>query len=653
MWQLAALMAAAALAIAVPGFLADSHAAVPTLAWGVLVPVFAVAEVLVIHLPAERSSHSLLLREIPAVVGLTFLPPQQYVTAFVLGAGLALFVWSRLRGLKLAYNVAMLALEAALGSVIFPAVLGDGDPIGPRAWLAAVVAVLVTDLVSTAAVTAAISLTDARFDSGVLREALRTGIPAALVNTCVALLLVTFVAVHPIALPLLGVLVLLLVVGYRVHIRLARGYTRLQLLYRFVGSTGHTSDLEEAVSSILSEAAGLLHATTAQLLMLPSDVEPGRRVTWRAGEVSTEPVGVVDTGAWWSAALQADPVLLRHGSPDRPARGAETDGPRDGVAVALRPVGTVEAVLLVTDRTFEEETFSAEDLKVFEALAAHAAVSLDKARAVDELRRLADERAHEALHDPLTGLPNRRAFGDAVQEAMLGGGPAAVLLLDLDDFKDVNDTLGHSAGDRLLSVTGQRLLDNGSGVGGVGTRMVARLGGDEFAVLLAGMDAEAAVEHARALHETLCAPVPLLGVELTTSASIGVTEFNGTSRSSDEILAQADVAMYAAKRSGCGVQAYRAEDGHSTARRLALAADLKVALRDGRSRAALPTAGRRPHGTGDRVRGTAALGAPTPRVRPAAGDHRRRAPHRSGPRPHRQHPQPGTPQPGELGRGRP
>ena len=159
--------------------------------------------------------------------------------------------------------------------------------------------------------------------------------------------------------------------------------------------------------------------------------------------------------------------------------------------------------------------------------------------------------------------------------------PAAVLLLDLDDFKDVNDTLGHSAGDRLLSVTGQRLLDNGSGVDGVGTRMVARLGGDEFAVLLAGMDAEAAVEHARALHETLCAPVPLLGVELTTSASIGVTEFNGTSRSSDEILAQADVAMYAAKRSGCGVQAYRAEDGHSTARRLALAADLKVALRDG------------------------------------------------------------------------
>jgi diguanylate cyclase (GGDEF)-like protein len=243
----------------------------------------------------------------------------------------------------------------------------------------------------------------------------------------------------------------------------------------------------------------------------------------------------------------------------------------------------VEAVLLVTDRTFEEETFSAEDLKLFETLAAHAAVALEKARVVDKLRRLADERAHEALHDPLTGLPNRRAFSDAVQRAMFRGETAGVLLLDLDDFKDVNDTLGHSAGDRLLTVTGQRLIEHGppSGGTGTGTGMVARLGGDEFAVLLPGMNAEAGVAHAHALHKTLSAPVPLFGVELTTSASIGVTEFYGTSHSSDEILAQADVAMYAAKRAGCGVQAYRAEDGHSTARRLALAADLKVALREG------------------------------------------------------------------------
>jgi diguanylate cyclase (GGDEF)-like protein len=582
-WQLAGLMAAAAAAAAVPGFVADPHGALPSVAWGVLLPLFALAEVLVIHLPAERSSHSLLLREIPAVVGLTFLAPGQYVTAYVLGAGLALVVWSRLRGLKLAFNVAMFALEAVLGSVTFHAIFSGGDPIGPRAWLAVVVAVLVTDFISTAAVTAAISLTDAHFDPEVLREAIRTGIPAALMNTCVALLVVTLVVLRPAALPLLGALVAMLVLGYRVHVRLARGYTRLQLLYQFVGSTGHTSESQEALTSILSEAADLLHATTAQLLLLPSEDERGRLVTWRAGSLRTEALPSVAGDRWWSAALEGESVLLPHGMSVLTGRDPEADHPRDGVAVPLRSAGSVEAVLLVRDRTFEEETFSTEDLKVFETLAAHAAVALDKARVVDRLRRVADERAHEALHDPLTGLPNRRAFNDAIEAAMRRGETTSVLLLDLDDFKDVNDTLGHSAGDRLLVVTGQRLTETctdaqvGSAEEGC---LVARLGGDEFAVLLPGADITAAAAHARTLHDALCAPVPLLGVELTSSASIGVTEFHGTSNSSDEVLAQADVAMYAAKAARSGVAAYRAEDGHSTARRLALAADLKVALRD-------------------------------------------------------------------------
>jgi diguanylate cyclase (GGDEF)-like protein len=356
--------------------------------------------------------------------------------------------------------------------------------------------------------------------------------------------------------------------------RLARGYTRLQLLYQFVGSTGHTSELDEAVASILSEAAGLLHATTVELLLLRSDEEVGRRVSWRAGRVVTTALEENGTDQWWSAALGGDPVLLSQ-SGTRAAGGTEqgVESVRDGIAVALRPSGDVAAVLLVTDRTFQQETFGSEDLKVFEALAAHAAVALDKARVVDRLRRVAEERAHEALHDPLTGLPNRRAFNDAIAATMHRGETAAVLLLDLDDFKDVNDTLGHSIGDRLLKVTGQRLSDSGDCT-------VARLGGDEFAVLLPGVDADAAITHARALHEALCAPVPLLGVQLTTSASIGVTAFHGTSLTSDEVLAQADVAMYAAKAGRSGVQAYRAEDAHSTARRLALAADLKAALRD-------------------------------------------------------------------------
>jgi diguanylate cyclase (GGDEF)-like protein len=381
------------------------------------------------------------------------------------------------------------------------------------------------------------------------------------------------VVARPMALPLLGAVVVLLALGYRIYMRLARGYTRLQLLSRFVGSTGHTSDLDEVVTSILSQAAGLLHARTAQLLILPTADLPGRWLTWQAGSVVAVELDEISNDKWWSPAVAGDPVLLRHGANGLSSGKVAADGPRDGVAVPLRTANIVKAVLLVADRTFEEETFGTEDLKVFETLAAHAAVALDKANVVERLRRLADERAHEALHDPLTGLPNRRAFNDAVQAAMYSGETATVLLLDLDDFKDVNDTLGHSAGDSLLTVIGLRLTGSGTG-------MVARLGGDEFAVLLPGMAAEEAVNHARALHDVVCAPVPLLGVELTTSASIGVREFLGTSLTSEEVLAHADVAMYAAKAARTGVEVYRPEDGHSIARRLRLAVDLKVALRE-------------------------------------------------------------------------
>jgi diguanylate cyclase (GGDEF)-like protein len=243
-------------------------------------------------------------------------------------------------------------------------------------------------------------------------------------------------------------------------------------------------------------------------------------------------------------------------------------------------------VLIVCDRSFDRETFGRDDVQVFGTLAAHAAVAVERADTVFRLEQMVEERAHDALHDPLSGLPNRRAFNEAVGAAMTrDDARGVVLLLDLDDFKDVNDTLGHSAGDRLLSVTGQRLIETcldtrAPTEAGTDAGMVARLGGDEFAVLLTGTGADAAMALARALHEALCAPVPLLGVELTSSASIGVTEFHGTSHSSDEVLAQADVAMYAAKANRSGVAAYRAADGHSTARRLALAADLKVALRE-------------------------------------------------------------------------
>ena len=568
--MLCLLMAAAATAVAAPGVLRAPGSAVPTPIWWAMLPVFALTEVVVIHLPTQRSSHSHTLREIPAIAGLTFLVPQQYVTAYVIGGGLALVLWSRQRGLKLTFNLSMFALEAALRCAVYHAVLRAGDPISPRAWAAVVVAVLITDLVSAAAVTAVISLTENTFDSGVLKEALRSGIPATLVNACVALLLVTLIVVRPGSLPLLGFVVILLVLGYRTYVSLVRDHAQMQLLYQFVGSTGRTAELEEVIPAVLREAAQLLQASTARLVTDGPDHASGESWTWRAGAVTRE-TWCADGAAgplWWEPALRGEPVLHRY---DGAARSELPETPRDGIAVPLGGDGAGNGALMVHDRAFEQETFSPADLRVFEALAAHAQVALDKARVVERLRGVADERAHEALHDALTGLPNRRALHDAVGEAMLTDRPCAVLLLDLDDFKDVNDTLGHSAGDGLLTVTGRRIQASGAG-------LVARLGGDEFAVLLHDTGVAEAMTVAGALRAAVHQPVPLQQVELITTASIGVTGFRGASSTPDEVLAEADVAMYAAKAARSGVQAYRPEDGSSTARRLRLAADLRSGL---------------------------------------------------------------------------
>ena len=192
------------------------------------------------------------------------------------------------------------------------------------------------------------------------------------------------------------------------------------------------------------------------------------------------------------------------------------------------------------------------------------------------LRRYAAEREHQALHDALTQLPNRERFHQRAERAVRDGAAAggAVVLVDLDRFKEVNDTLGHAAGDELLRVVGRRLR--------VALReedIVARLGGDEFGLVLPGVaDPDAALAILVRLREELSAEIRLEALTVGVEASFGVALYPRHGDDLEALLQRADAAMYQGKRSTSGIVVFEAELAPAATHSLVVQGEVRQAL---------------------------------------------------------------------------
>jgi len=226
---------------------------------------------------------------------------------------------------------------------------------------------------------------------------------------------------------------------------------------------------------------------------------------------------------------------------------------RQAMVAPLVGEAGVIGLFTIANRLTEGTEFGTDDLRLLETLANQAAVALENGQleqSLAELSRLKEQLRHQAYHDPLTDMPNRVAFIEnattRIERQAADGSRPAILLLDLDDFKGVNDTLGHAAGDQLLVMVAERIRgcirDDD---------LAARLGGDEFALLVNDLPTLArAASIAERLIASMAAAFPVLGHEVVVGASIGIAMSTGTQQSADELLSNADVAMYTAKSAG-------------------------------------------------------------------------------------------------------
>jgi diguanylate cyclase (GGDEF)-like protein len=561
-----------------------------TLPWPVWVLAFAVGEVVVVHVQVQRDSHTFSLTYLILVAGLYLLEPADVVTSMVAGVGLALVLHRRQFGLKLAFNLAQFALAACLATTLFAALTQGTVSSGPWDWLAALAAVGVTTVSADLCIFAVISLSEGSADVRELPRMLGLSLPFALGVAAIGLLAAYIAMLNTTALLLLVLPSVLLISAYRAYTKAREQQNNLRLLHETTSLLYNSDDATVALTSFLTSVRGAFRAGVAELILLGDEDGTGTVSRSRDGQapVALLPMDNLEESAELVASAVSTAVLTARTGV---VRGALLDdyaarrGLKDAMVSVLSTEDRVHGLLLVGDRLGEVATFTSSDLALLETFARHVATSLERGRLETDLRQvteLKEKLRHQAMHDALTGLPNRTLFLDRTQHAVHLAGRnglwPAVLYIDLDGFKPVNDTYGHEAGDILLQVFSERLNDCLRTAD-----TAARLGGDEFAVLLHGPIDQSGVERVlERIRGKLDLPIDIgAGREATIGASIGVA-FADANTDIDTLIRHADVAMYTAKRNGRRRSVfYEAGLGETAPERPDPAAEIAAALERG------------------------------------------------------------------------
>jgi diguanylate cyclase (GGDEF)-like protein len=555
-------------------FLRDDHRlGSPWLLGGLLV-LFLVFDRAQVTVEVRKQTHALSLSEIPLVVGLFLLPPLGLVLARVVAGG-RLLLDRRLLAGKQVFNIGVFAAEVAVAQTVFR-LFPDLDIHQPQSWFAALAAVLAANLTGTATVLFAIVVTSGAVDRrrliGMTVPALVTGA----LNTTVGLLALVVMDVSLWGGALLGGLALLCVVGYRAYGRFLHQHENLNRVYDFSRSVERARSDPTVLGEALGQARDMFNASTAVLWARAVGTSDAVIVTAAAnGELTTRASAGDETMDAIRSTVASSRKSRRFAVRDL------TDGPiraellRRGVQEMIvaplrageRELGTLE----LSDRQGQLAEFGDDDLKLLETLATHLTAAIENQQLLSRLR-------HAAYHDGLTDLPNRARLGQVLEEAVATdeSGVVGLVQLDLDRFKEVNDSLGHTWGDQLLVLVGRRLQAEAPA-----GALVARVGADEFAVVSRTADAAAAAALARTLREAVSRSYPLAGLTIDVAATAGVAVAPEHGDDGSTLMRRVDVALSNAKNVGRHVTVYDPSMEQESLQRLRLVTELRSALASG------------------------------------------------------------------------
>jgi len=567
-WYVTVALIVLALVVAVPLAVVGNLRLGPLPVVLIFLVLFWAAEAVPLEFDFRRQFVSVSLAEIPLVLALAFLPPLTVVLVRLVGA-LVAQLFRRIPTVKLCFNLAVkLANTSVAGAIVFA--LGPIRAEHPASWLVAFLAGSATVLVSLAAVVGVITLVQGAMSR---REVARTAVPGlavAAINVTVSLIVLLVIKKNIWSLLLLAGLSVVLVRAYRAYARFVRQHRSILELYELTRAVEDAGRDGTVTDVLLARVRELLRAEYATLWLPASGRYPEVLLSARA-----DFPGLLDT-AGSPDTLRSEAIASGHTVAVGPKLNGDQSGDelrehstKDVIVVPLRSGDALIGTLEVANRLGDLNHFGGDDVRLLETVAAHAGVAVENSRLVDRLR-------FDAYHDALTGLPNRRRMLNALDEAIKIQAPdevVAILLFDVAGLRNVNDSLGHGAGDKVLAEVARRLRDLAPPAA-----LLARVGGDEFALTVRTTSAETAVALAEQIREALRDPMTLGALTIDVDCAVGVAVHPDHGADSATLLQRADVSTHAAKVRHTAVQLFNAGLESRSVRRMGLAGDLRRAL---------------------------------------------------------------------------